>query len=290
MHQPAPTRREASLKAAAAPPRPIFRIVVALRNLLLRLADRLVPAQVPVLERLAGYYQLCAVHAAAELKVADRLAAGPKRVDELASAVGAKPELLERLLRALASYGMFARLPDGRWAQNRLSRVLLDGAPGSLRELAMFVGSSYHLRAWDRFAENLSSGDHAFAAEHGGGLFEYLASHADDAAHFDGAMVALTTMDAPALAAAYDFGALGDGKLCDVAGGRGTLLAAILQRHRRLRGVLFDDAKVVAAAGPLLRAHGVADRIEVVGGSFFEKVPPDCAAYLLKDILHDWDD
>lgn len=274
----------------AAPPAPIFRAVVALRNWLLRLADRLVPAQVPIIERLGGYFQLHMVHAAAQLGVADRLLEGPRSSTELAVAIGAAAEPLERLMRALASHGVFARDAAGRWMNNRLSRALLAGVPGSMRELALFVGAPYHLRAWQGFADNVRFGVGAFSATHGCGLFEYHWDHPEQAAHFDAAMVALTEMDAPALAAAVPFDALRAGKLCDIAGGRGTLLATILARHPRLQGVLYDDPQVAAGAAPLLRAYGVEARVEIVGGSFFDSVPPGCAVYLLKDVLHDWND
>jgi hypothetical protein len=277
-------------RAGGAPPRAVFRAVVALRNWLLRLADRLVPAQIPLIERLGGYYLLHVLHAAADLEIADRLAAGPLTTAELARSIGAAEDPTARLMRALASYGVFTRQAPDRWAQNRLSRALVAGASGSMRELALFVGSPYHLRAWHGFVGSVKTGDGAFSATHGRGLFDYYRDHAEDAAHFDGAMVALTTMDAPALAAGYPFGALRDGKVCDVAGGRGTLLATILQRHPRVRGVLFDDAKVVAGAPALLASYGVSDRTEIVAGNMFERVPAGCAVYLLKDILHDWND
>jgi C-methyltransferase len=280
----------APVKLGGAPPPAIFRAVVALRNWLLRLADRLVPAQVALIDRLGGYYLLHVVHAAAELKIADELASGSKSTPDLARAVGAAEEPLERLMRALASYGVFARGEGDRWENNRLSFALVSAAPGSMRDLALFVGSPYHLGAWHAFVGSVRSGAGAFRATHGRGLFDYFQDHPQDGARFDGAMVALTNMDAPALALAYPFSALGDAKVCDVAGGRGTLLANILARHPRLRGVLFDDEKVVAGAPPLLKAYGIADRTEVVGGSFFERVPGGCAVYVLKDILHDWDD
>ena len=281
----------ANLRPAAAPPRPIFNVVLAIRNWLLRLADRLVPAQVAMIDRIGGYYLVAAIHAAARLGLADQLVDGPRTPAELASRLGVDEELLGRLVRALASFGVFEATPDGRYRQNRLSATLVEGAPDSMRALSLFAGAPYHLRAWDGFVDVLRTGQGGFTRTHGVPLFDYLAKHPEDGASFAGAMVSLTAMDAPAMAAAYDFSALGRGaKVCDVAGGRGTLLAHILARHPHLRGVLFDEAVVVDSAGPLLASYGVKDRVEVVSGSFFEKIPEACAAYVLKDILHDWND
>ncbi len=231
------------------------------------------------------------LHAAAALGLADLVAGGPRGVVELAAATGVREEPLGRLLRALASFGWFERRPDGRYAQSRLSATLRAGATGSMRELALFVGAPYHLRAWDGFLDGLRSGGTAFVEAHGAPLFDYLAAHPIDAAHFDGAMVSLTQLDAPALAAAWRFGALPDGAtVCDVGGGCGTLLAEILARHPSLAGVLFDDAKVAPRAAAFLAARGLAGRTRLAAGSFFDAVPAGCDVYLLKDILHDWDD
>ena len=278
------------VKPPAAPPRPIVRLVMSLRNRLFRLTDKMVPAQVALIERIGSYYLLHALKAAAHLKIADHLAGGPKTPAELARLTGAGEEALGRLLRALASYGVFGFAED-RYRQNRLSSVLREGAQGSLRELVMFVSSPYHLNAWDNFVDNVATGKNAFHAAHGRGMFDYLKEHPVDAAHFAGAMVSLTEMDAPTLAASYDFGGLGEGaKVCDVAGGRGTLLATILVRHQKLRGVLFDEASVIATAGEFLASYGVASRVDLVAGNFFQSVPSGCAVYILKDILHDWND
>lgn len=282
------TRPQTALeKPDSAPPPFVLRLVIRLRNFLFRWTDRLVPARIALFERTAGFFNLYAMYAAARLGIADLLADGPKSPADLARATDSKPEYLARLLRMLASIGIFELLPDGRFRQNRLSETLRTDTPGSMRPLVMFTGSPVHLQAWMRFFENVKNGENAFQAAHGTSLFEYLGAHPDLGAHFNAAMVSLTRIDAPALAAAYDFRGK---KVCDVAGGHGTLLATILARHRDARGVLFDEAHVIAGAPPLLSRFGVEGRCELAAGSFFEKVPPDCDVYILKDILHDWDD
>ena len=278
------------VKPPSAPPRPIVRWVMWLRNLLFRVTDKLVPAQVALIERIGSYYLLQSLKAAAHLKIADHLADGPRSAAELARLTGANEDALERLLRALASYGVFDFAKE-RYRQNRLSAILSDGTQGSLRELVMFVSSPYHLNAWDNFSDNVATGKNAFHAAHGKGMFDYLKEHPVDTVHFAGAMVSLTAMDAPTLAASYNFGGLGTGaKICDVAGGRGTLLATILARHQKLRGVLFDEPSVINTAGEFLSSYGVESRVDLVAGNFFQSVPPGCAVYILKDILHDWND
>lgn len=278
------------VKPPKAPPPFIVRIVVAFRNWLFRLTDSLVPAQVAMIERIGSYYLLHALKAAVHLQISDHLIGGPKNKRELALVTGAQEEALSRLMRALVSYGVF-EFKNGKFYQNRLSSVLRDSFPGSLRELTLFVSSPYHLHAWDNFVENVLSGKNAFLSTHGTGMFDYLNKNPKDASHFAGAMVSLTEMDAPTLAASYNFGKLGNGsKICDVAGGRGTLLATILAQHKNILGVLFDEDSVIKTASEFLRTYGIESRVKLISGSFFQSVPSGCSAYILKDILHDWDD
>lgn len=271
-----------------AAPRPIVRAVLKMRSELLRLADAIVPPQVALLDELAGVGRSVALHAVAKHRVADHLAAGRKTRDELATLTGLKPELLERVLSALVAAGFFVRDASGRYANNRLSEVLVANRPGSMRAMAEYFADPMNLASWAGLDEALQTGDAPFERVHGKSIWAYFAEHRDKGETFGQAMSELTAIDAPTIAAGHDFGRYGT--ICDVAGGRGTLLAAILAKHPEPRGILFDEAHVLEEAVPFLRERGVEARVERVPGSFFERIPSGADAYLLKDILHDWDD
>jgi hypothetical protein len=149
-------------------------------------------------------------------------------------------------------------------------------------------GAPEVLQALAALGESLHTGKNPFEHVHGMVVWDWLSSHPDEGARLAGAMVEATGRDSPLIAASYPFDRFE--RICDVAGGKGALLGGILARHRGPRGVLFDEPYVVHRAEATLAAAGVAERVECVGGSFFEAVPPGCDAYLLKDILHDWDD
>ncbi len=227
------------------------------------------------------------LYVAARLDLPERLRAGPRPAAALAAAVGADPGALARLLRALAFLGV-VREEAGAFALTPAGARLQAGAPGSLRGSALFYGAPWSWQAFGALLEAVRTGIPAFRTVHGTGLFEYLARHPEAAETFNEHMLAVTGQDAEAIVAAYDFGGLG--RIVDVGGGHGALLAAILRRVSAARGVLFDRASVVEGAREFLGAAGLADRCELRGGSFFEAVPPDGDCYLLKDILHDWDD
>jgi hypothetical protein len=271
-----------------APPLFVFRAVNAIRNFLFRLLRRLVPARVALFEQFTGVWLTQMIYAAAELGLADELASGPKSIDELAAGTGAHADSLARLLRALVNVGIFTRRRDGRLANNRLSETLRRDLDGSMREIVRFLGSTHSMMGWARFTDAIKSGKNGFQIAHGKPIFEYLAEHPDDEAVFQGGMVSMTELDAPSLVRGFDYSRFT--KICDVGGGRGVLLAAILSTNPRLRGVLFDVPRVVEVAPAVFRAWDVADRCSSVSGSFFESVPADCDGYLLKEILHDWDD
>lgn len=272
----------------APPPRVFYRAASWLRALLVRATRLLVPAPVALYEQLTGVWQTEMIYAAAQLELADRLAEGPRSAAELADDTRADADALERLLRALSAVGIFARGRDGRYRLNRLAEPLRRDAPASLRDMVLYGGSPHSMAAWRRFVDVVRTGRDGYTLALGKPLFDYLAEHPDEGERFGGAMVCMTRLEAPALAAGYDFAAFA--RLCDVGGGRGALLGAILARHRRLSGVLFDDARVVAGAGETLDGWGVRARCELVGGSFFVEVPAGCDGYVLKEILHDWDD
>jgi O-methyltransferase domain/Dimerisation domain len=228
------------------------------------------------------------VYVVVKLGVPELLREGPRPADALAAATGADPGTLYRLLRALASLGILVEDDRRRFALAPAGELLRDGVPGSLRGSALFYGEPWCWQAFGCLFESAHSGTTPFLHVHGAGFFDYLARHADAAEAFHEHMLALTGQDAAAITAAYDFGSLG--RIVDVGGGHGALLAAILRAHPEAQGVLFDRPSVVEGAREFLGAEGLADRCDLVGGSFFDDVPAGADAYLLKDVLHDWED
>ncbi|MCB9726984.1 MAG: methyltransferase domain-containing protein [Deltaproteobacteria bacterium] len=238
-----------------------------------------------VMEMLGGKWMTQMVSTAASLGIPDALADAPLGTDALAEALGCHAPSLGRLLRAMAGGGLVEEDLDGRFALTALGAQLRRGALG---ELAIFVGSDTQWRPWSALGETIRTGQPAFDRVHDRSLYEHLEAHPADAAIYDAAVDAFTRHQARALAASYDFGAIGT--LVDVGGGRGTLLVELLSRFEGLRGVLFDLPHVASAARAHLADRGLADRVRVVGGDFFEAVPEGADAYVLKHVLHNWDD
>ncbi len=227
------------------------------------------------------------VYVVAKIGVADRLAAGPSTASDLAAAANVHPQALYRVLRALASLGIFAEDSEGRFSLTEAARPLRSDAPDSMQAFALLWGEVL----WPScggLLHSLRTGQPAFEHLHGMGVFEYLQQHPQSAEIFDRAMTNLTRRHAPPVVAAYDFASLGT--VVDVGGGQGTLLAVVLRAHPKLKGVLYDRAEVLPSARRTLAGEGVLERCELVRGNFFTSVPGGGDAYLLKDILHDWDD
>lgn len=246
------------------------------------------PPEARLVQVVMGSILSQAVYAAANLGVADHLRAGPKSATELARLTQSEPDALYRLLRTLASVEIFEEDDERRFSLTPMASCLCEDQPGSLRNMVMMMGSSFRLRAWEQITHSIKTGKSAFEAVFGKGPFEYFREHEEAAGVFHRAMVSYTSSLAPAVAAAYPFGDYA--KVVDVAGGHGYLLASILRANPRLQGILFDLPEVVRGAGPLLAEAGVADRCEVVGGNFFESVVRGGDVYIMKQIIHDWDD
>lgn len=229
-----------------------------------------------------------AISVVARLGVADTLASGPRQVEEIAGLVGAHGPALYRLLRALGDFGVVAELENRQFALTPLGELLRSDVPGSLRGWATMVGMPFHRYPWTDLYETVRTGESAFDRIHGKEVFEYLAEHPEDAAIFDAAMTSISTTETASIVKAYDFSRFRT--IVDVGGGRGGLLAAILSANPHLQGVLFDVSTVVAEAGEELAGTEVVDRCKVVSGDFFESVPEGGDAYLLSNVIHDWDD
>ena len=228
-----------------------------------------------------------AICVAAKLGIADLLANGRKTANELAESTKTHVGALRRLLRALTSLKIFGEDANGGYSNTTLSETLRSDHPHSVRALAMIWGRSVFLQPWENLDTAVATGlpafDHLFREP----FFEYLLRHSEDASIFNAAMSASTAVDLSAVLVAYDFSRFQ--RIVDVGGGRGAFLRGILSATPNLRGVLYDLPSVVAGADTL-RASDMAERCEVQSGSFFEAVPQGADGYLLKRIIHDWDD
>lgn len=270
------------------PPVALISAVLRLRRMMLRAADRMVPAYVSLLDRFMGAATTTLIHSAARLRIADMLEDGPLDAATIAARTGTQADAAERMLQALVSVGVFRREKDGRFANNHLSRGMITGAPDNIRGFAEFFGMDPVLRAWAAFPRILEEGGRGFERAHGREIWDWMAS--DDAARaaFVEGMSSMTQVVAPAIAQLYPFREVK--VLCDVGGGVGIVLAAALARHPHLRGILYDDATMLKEAPAHLGPRGVLDRIEFIPGNFMHSVPRGADAYMLKTVLHNWDD
>jgi hypothetical protein len=240
------------------------------------------------LDRLiTGYCISQLIYVAAELGIADRLASGPRHATELAVELRTHDRSLYRLLRALASVGIFAEDPNGRFTLTPMAELLRSGVRGSQRtNIQMMVGQFYE--AWGSLIGSIRNGRPVFESIHGQPFFDYLAEHPDQAQIFDDAMTARNARKTRAMLDAYDFS--GIGVLADIGGGNGTTLMAALGRYPEMKGVLFDRPGVVERARPGIEQAGLSSRCQIASGNFLERVPAGADAYLLRHILHNWDD
>lgn len=235
-----------------------------------------------------GYRMSQAVYVATRLGIPDILADGPRDVEELAQKTGSHPPSLRRLLAALASVGVLDKIGPRRFALTEIGFGLRTDVPGSVRPAVLFLLNESHWRPWGHLLHAVRTGQTAFEHAHGASLFEFLSGHPEEADLFNKGMAGNSPAHAHLVASSYDFSQIGT--VVDVAGGRGRLLATILESNAHLRGILFDLPHVVEDARELIDDAGVADRCEFVGGNFFEAVPEGGNAYILRNIIHDWQD
>lgn len=226
--------------------------------------------------------------AAAKFGIADLLENGPLSIAELAEATGTHPRSLYRMLRALASRGIFSEDADGRFSLTALADPLRSDAPDSIRTLALWAGSEADLQTWANFSYSIRTGKPAFEHIYGKAWFDYLDEQPEMAQIFNDLMSGGTTSDATAIIEAHDYSVYR--KIVDVGGGHGALLAHILEQNTQSSGVLFDAPSVISGATGAIDDYVAQGRAEKVAGNFFEAVPNGGDAYVLKYIIHDWDD
>lgn len=246
------------------------------------------PPQAILYQLAIAHYVPRALHVAAKLGVAELLADGPRPASELAAATATDAGALRRILRLLASVGVFEELDDGRFAQSPLSDCLRADAPGSARDMVLLFSGVSNQDAWRELEHCVRTGEPVYRLRGQTDPFAEMAKDPATMAAFDAAMASGTRFAAIAVAATYDFSGLGT--LVDVGGGSGALLIAILGMHPHLRGVVFDQPAAADRARDAIAAAGLADRCTASGGDFFVEVPRGGDAYLLKHVIHDWDD
>ena len=223
----------------------------------------------------------------ARLGVADHMNATPMAVEEIAGETGAHAPSLYRVMRVLASIGVFKEEHGKRFALTPAGELLKSDTPGTVRYFAMMFGDEWSTRPFEHFTDCLRTGQDGVSKAYGQHVFDVLAERPEQSDRFQAAMTSSSTMDGEAVTAAYDFS--GIKRLADVGGGHGALLASILRRYPRMQGVLFDREEIVAGV-PKDQFAGCEGRITIEGGSFFERVPDGCDAYIMKHIIHDWSD
>lgn len=223
---------------------------------------------------------------AAKMGIADLLVKGPKTADELAGSTQSHALSLYRLMRTLAGLGLFTEDDAHRFSLTPLGSALRSGTPG--RAIVLTLAGELYTKSVDQLHYSVQTGKTAFEKVFGAPLFAWLANHAPEASMFSETMVGIHGGETAAIAAAYDFSQFE--MIVDVGGATGDLLAAILDRHTKPRGVLFDLPHVVRDAPSLIRGYGLSDRISTKSGNFFESIPAGGDAYLLSYVIHDWNE
>ena len=243
------------------------------------------PAETVLTQIMLGRVASQALYVAAKLGIADLLAAGPKRVDELATSAGADAPSLYRVLRALASIGVFKEEDNQVFALTPSAEALRSDVPNSMRDVAIFWGEDWNWKVWGNILYSVRTGKSAWAQIHGEEVFDFFARNQEAARIFDRAMTSFSSVATKAVLEAYDFSDINT--LVDIAGGQGRLLNGVLESYPTMRGVLFDLPHVIESAR---QTTTVGDRCEYATGDFFVSVPTGGDAYMMKHIIHDWDD
>jgi O-methyltransferase domain/Dimerisation domain len=247
------------------------------------------PPAVRLIQMVQGYYVTQIVGTVARLGLPDRLTAGPQSSAELAGVTGADPDGLVLLLRAATTVGLIAEVEPDRFALTPLGACLAtDARPVSLRDFAIAATMPGHWLPCGRLFDAVMTGCSAVSTTLGMGLWDYYRENPEEEATFARSMGNLSAIITTEVVAHYDVSRFS--RIVDIGGSQGVLLADLLAAAPQATGVLFDRPEVIATVGPAITARGLAERVELVGGDFFSEVPPDGDLYVLKSVLHNWDD
>ncbi|MFD9908748.1 methyltransferase [Streptomyces sp. NPDC059063] len=248
---------------------------------------RSLPAPVQLILLTNGRRVSEVLYVLAELRIADHLADGPLGVEQLAEKTGSHADSLYRLLRCAASFGLLCEESGHRFAETDLTVGLRSDIPFSVRDLVLYNGSDAVRRPYGQMLHTVRTGAPSFEHVYGRPFFDYLGENPDAGGLFDRAMTQMSRSTTHLFLGQYDF--TGFARIADIGGGHGFFLGAVLESAPKARGILLDRPSVVSAAREHLAGTGVADRVEIVPGDFFEPLPTGCDLYLLKQVLHDWD-
>ena len=246
------------------------------------------PPQAVLMQMAMGFIVSQAISVAGKLFIADHLQGGAKTVEELAQLTGTHAPSLYRLMRALASVGVFSKDENERFSNAPLSEFLRSDHPESLRGAVHMICDREHWQSHGNLLQSVKTGEIAFNCTFGMPVFPYFAEHPEVAEIFDNAMTSFSAPVANAVTTAYDFS--GANTIADIGGGHGLLLSTVLQSNKDAKGILFDQPQVVSGANEVLENAGVSDRVEIVSGDFFSAIPVEADVYLMKFIVHDWND
>ncbi len=246
------------------------------------------PPQVQIGKMILGKFTTQLLYVAAKLELADMLINGPKHVDDLAATAKVHAPSLYRIMRTLAGLGVFTEQEPNQFALTPLAETLRTDSPVSQKHLALFMGAEFHNLAWANILHTVKTGESAFENRFGTDFFSYLQEHSDAMAALQNLMTVSSNQEADELCSNYDFSSFRT--VVDVGGGQGMLLTRILKANPSLKGILFDFPPVASEASLAARTPDIENRLKIVGGDFFEKIPRGGDAYIIKRVLHDWDD
>jgi hypothetical protein len=247
-----------------------------------------VAASQHLIQLVTGHFVASAIQAVVRLGIPDRIGRGTTRTSDLAEATKVSEDRLYRVLRALASVGLFVETAPRQFGLTSAGELLRPGVPGSMHEMALWMTSPFHFRVYAEMAHAVRTGEPAAEKVTGVPVWQYFEQNQDLSEIFNNAMTAFSGVVIPAALEVYDFS--GIDLIVDVAGGHGGVLMAILQKYPKMRGVLFDLDHVIAGARPKIEAAGLQDRLRAEAGDFFKAVTPGADVYIMKHIIHDWDD
>jgi len=269
------------------PPVWLVNKINSFRTALLTLNKKIFPGNVVLYEQFQYFWLLPSLHVAATLNIAEVLRNGPKSIEDISNEVHAHSPSLYRVMRSLSSHGIFKEKENRIFTLNRVSMALLDG-PGSLRYTIIHHLGIVNWVAMGNLLHTVKTGEDAFTHAHGKPIYDYLSEHPEEYELFDKSMSNLSDMGLPLILQACDFSKAC--KVADIGGGEGFLLSQVLKTYPKLQGFLFDLPEALVKSETMLESNGVGPRTEIVPGNFFEKIPVSADLYILKNILHNWDD
>jgi O-methyltransferase/methyltransferase family protein len=244
------------------------------------------PPQAQLMQMAMGFTSTFLLRVAAQMRLADHLADGPKTADQLAALTNTHSPALYRVLRTLASLGIFSEDEAHQFFLTPLAEPLRSNVPGSVRTSILSITGDIFVIPWSKLLYSVQTGQPSFDNHYGVPFFDHLKTAPQEATMFSDLLIGINSGDAPAVAAAYDFSAFTN--IADIGGSTGHMLTTVLASHAGPRGTLFDLPHIESGAIELIRARDLADRVTFVPGSFFETIPSGGDLYMLSHVIHDW--